>query len=216
MKSVFCFFKDQTGAYAEDPGCSPPRESIGDFRQRMSENKWREDQLHIQKQILDELVKIRKLQEENNALLKLRKTNGNCSHAVDVVSIPLVDLAVILTDPKYTNGKCRADPQDFITSLTIDLASRSVYGDDVLSDCNVIRETNDHKALDRHKLEKIKTAVRQKMVDDGVHLLTPLQFEERWKKALESLQTRCTNYRRGATKAATSSQIARMSMSNLY
>lgn len=118
---------------------------------------------------------------------------------------PLVDEDVVINDPKWDSMKYRSNIQLLFNELTKDLASRSVYGDDVLKKSNVTQAARDKPRLNPQGLTKIKIILKNKFGDS----LSELDFEKHWKDSLESLQKKCKNLRSQACMTMTSSQLAR-------
>ncbi len=127
--------------------------------------------------------------------------------AMSPAATPLRSADEVLTDDKWLKI---ADGYKRVQQMTLDLASKSVFGDDVLVLHNVKQSNSDRQVLDKKKLMELARLVHENAAG-GMDEQTWL---DAWQKALEALQKKAKNLRSGAVKKATSSQLADMNTSH--
>lgn len=107
----------------------------------------------------------------------------------------------VLNDTKWNDKKWTGKLQEKANALTIDLAKKSFFGDDVMLHRNVsIAFRGNPPLLADARLAEMKSLVREKLTPNmEIH-----EFELLWSKCLTSLQKHVKNLRTIKATSATS------------
>ncbi len=128
---------------------------------------------------------------------------------------PLCPPEEILNDLKWDDRKFLSGKMDELArKLATELASRSIFRDDILLKHNVAQENSNYPLLNPEKLRQIEALVKEKLSANWTQT-DIAQWRSTWAKCRTAIQTKITNLRACRIRQATAGQLLNLDQSDI-
>ncbi len=178
----------------------------------------------IQRQKEKDAISLELLQSIDQSLAALAQNSGSSfirSSSPDRVATgaatkqPLCPVRDVMDDPKWDDRKFTSGKmQDIGRKLATELASRSIFGDDVLKKHNVNQGNSMFPALDPKRMQEIEKTVKDKL-ETIWPVIQAAQWRDVWSNCRTGIQTKITNLRANRIATLTAGQLLNLDQSEI-